>query len=853
MTDATASRLDQALAAVRDDAPAARDEAESAQRVARALGIDTSTGATDYESLIPDYLAGCLNSAMILLFEQEVRESIALRRALDAARAGPCAGDSQARGVERLGISRARRGRRNRVRWAFAAAAAVSMAVATLLLLPVVADDQRNLARLDAVQGMVYRESGSTWVPVTLGEWVDGRKKLVTVKDSTVVLAVDDGSLVEVGPRSQLVLWREAGGNRVRVGWGRIIVQAAPQRTGTFDVATDDLLVAVRGTTFGVSHGTKGSRVSVIEGEVEVRHGGERKKLQAGHQLGTGKTTATRVEDAIAWSRDADRYAELLNTYADFKRDLDAVMKTTRRHSTRLLDLAPARTAIYVAVPNAPATMADAYEVVDSFRARLLGDGSSVPAEQAWVEEIVTWLGEVGKHLGAETVVALRWDDTGEPPTPLVLAEAKVDGLREVIEDKLALLAGARVGPGLEVEVIDEPGHARADVLSVWLGNGLLAASTSRALLLDLEAVLGGAENPFVGTALHTRLAEVYERGVEYLGGADFVPLGLGDVRDPTGAGLVDFGGARTAIVERRSEGDHASATVEIRFDGEDADRIAWLDRPGRLGALEFFSPDTILAGAFALRNPEELIDTFLRPRLEVDSNELAALGLLEDLMGSLGGELAVAVDGPLLPVPSWKAVVEVYDQARCQDAVESLLAFLKSASGDDQFRIERVDGADAHEPVYRIVGDGLSSRYAHYAYIDGYLVVAANRALLDLARRTYQSGVTLVEDAKFRELLPVDSYLDFSAIGYARLDDVLGWSPGSILALPMVSVVEDTRSAQSKAPDDVRREFGGASLWGLYNEPDRIRVVTNGESWTALQALPVLPLLIESAAGAGT
>ena len=37
------------------------------------------------------------------------------------------------------------------------------------------------------------------------------------------------------------------------------------------------------------------------------------------------------------------------------------------------------------------------------------------------------------------------------------------------------------------------------------------------------------------------------------------------------------------------------------------------------------------------------------------------------DLAASLGGEFALALDGPLMPVPSWKLVSEVYDPGRFQ------------------------------------------------------------------------------------------------------------------------------------------------------------------------------------------
>ena len=57
---------------------------EAAKDSAGALGMDDVID--NYEDLIPKYLAGELSEAQVLLFEEEVRRSAALRVALDDAR-----------------------------------------------------------------------------------------------------------------------------------------------------------------------------------------------------------------------------------------------------------------------------------------------------------------------------------------------------------------------------------------------------------------------------------------------------------------------------------------------------------------------------------------------------------------------------------------------------------------------------------------------------------------------------------------------------------------------------------------------------------------------------------------------
>ena len=826
--------LDQALAAVRADMPPAGSETAAAQRVARTLGLaSVAAQLTDYETLIPDYLAGRLNEAQSLLFEEELRTSIPLRRALARVRGGEEADHGLPTGMASGDPRPSPRWGRNGRHWAYALAAAIVVAVAAALLLPALNEpDPVRIARVETVDKLVLRQVGARWLPLAQNDWIDAGQRLATKQNGTAVLEFEDGSRVEVAPRSLLRLTQERGGSRIRVDQGSVILQVTPQRDGTFDVVTDDLLVSVVGTTLGVGHGTKGSRVSVIEGEVEVRHDGKTTSLQAGDQYGTGKTTAMALEETVAWSRDSERYSELLRAYADFQRDLGQALTAGSRHSTRLLDLVPAETSVYVAVPNAPATIAEAYAAVVAFHDRLPADKFPALESSAEVGQVVGALGEVGDYLGPETVLALHWDDS-DNVVLLFLAEAQ-EGLRDVIEDKLLDLASSVGDQHLGVQVVDGPEDARADWLSIWISDGLFAASASPAALVQLQAIMDDQSNPFRDGDLYARLAEVYDRGAEYVAGADMAKLGLDGFQSP----LFDLRGARTAVAEHRLDDEVGVAALEVRFDKANPDRLALLDQPGPMGALRFFSPDATLVSAVVLPDSERLtaaLDTWLDGLGPAQAEQPAVSEIVDGLLGMLGGEIAVALDGPILPLPSWKAVVEVYDPVRLQQSVESWVGLLHAITGDTEFGVGVVEGTTPHDAVYRLSAGGLNM---HYAFIDGYLVMAGNRAVLDRARVTYDSEVTLLDAAKFQELLPLDSYLDFSAVAYARLDDSL--------ALPVLGLVTSgSDGTEGEILDQLRGTLeDGAAMFGVYNEPDRIRVVANGTNIAPFYGLPMLPAL---------
>ena len=80
------------------------------------------------------------------------------------------------------------------------------------------------------------------------------------------VLALADGSRVEMRSHSELSVERADDGLRIRLSSGGIIVNAAKQRDGHLYVQTKDMTVSVVGTVFVVNADENGSRVAVVEG-----------------------------------------------------------------------------------------------------------------------------------------------------------------------------------------------------------------------------------------------------------------------------------------------------------------------------------------------------------------------------------------------------------------------------------------------------------------------------------------------------------------------------------------------------------------------------------------------------------
>src|SRR5687767_15386674 len=92
------------------------------------------------------------------------------------------------------------------------------------------------------------------------------------------------------------------------------------------------------------------------------------------------------------------------------------------------------------------------------------------------------------------------------------------------------------------------------------------------------------------------------------------------------------------------------------------------------------------------------------------------------DFAAPLGGEFAFAIDGPLLPTPSWKIVLEVYDQAKLQGTFERAIEKLNQFSmlhGKGKLSLENATVGDRTYYSIRSADAGLE---VHYTYANGYL-----------------------------------------------------------------------------------------------------------------------------------
>ena len=892
----------QAIAAER---PAADVEAAAAERARQALAaaaagtetpeatIDansTLTSCADYQARMPALVAGTLPEAQRLLVEDHTRECIPCRKHLQAVRAGHAVSDAPGGPAAPARVGR----------YYAAAAAVVGVAVAGVWLSQrVLLPPQDGIVQVRSVDGRMFMagdDRGADLVPLGPGDAVDGGDRIRTGAGSRAVLELADGSRVEAAGLTTFRVDARRSGHRVRVDRGSVIVQAAQQEDGSLIVSTEEMLVAVKGTIFAVTHGVKGSRVSVIEGEVEVEKGSERHSLLAGDQFRSRPTlVAMTLQEEVGWSQDADRYLALLEEFKSLRSELNQLMGAApARHSTRLLDLMPADTKIYVAMPNAPATLSDLFALVRS-RAEASGlfaewwTEFEASGAVGTIDEVIGLLGELGETMGDETVVALAGGIADNTARPLMVTEVSdAAALREALEGHLEELGDAMGDEGAPVIVEDLDAAEESDgVLLVWIADDLAAASPSLAALRTVAANRDGAANPFVGSRLHGRLAERYAAGAELLAAVELatVVTELADSEDADDADANGFAFSGLDHVEdlvasRTQDGDRANVTATLSFDGERSGMVSWLSEPGTNGALDFFSPDASFVAAGVIEDPLTIYDEFLEfiaglggemdgPPAEIESE--LGMSIRTDFLEHLGGEYAAGIDGPVLPTPTWKAVASVYNAEGLQSSIETLIE-----KANDRLAAEGVGAAATLEEqqsggrtVYRLavaIDDGgedgedssgddedslegvleslVETPEIFYTYFDGYMVSASSVATIDTAIRYRGSGASLTSSQQFLDLLPENGYADFSAVVYNRLAE----TAGELFDLLPTEVVGDDQQAVVQAIEE-SISSQGPSLYTVYAGRSEIVVTSSGPSllaFTGLGPLLGLPNLLE-------
>lgn len=810
----------------------------ASERVRRSI-VDSATAepspqklrsCADFRALIPAYLEKTLPQPRRLLFEDHVHECVACRHAIEQVRHG----ESQPVWQPKLST-------KNFPVWQWAvgaAAAAVAGVVAVAMLNGFFPGQHAVRGAVQSVDGAVYSVSEDQVRLIPAGYQVRNGDEIRTAKGSGAVVRLLDGSSVEMGERSDLSVSREWRGTTIHLDGGRVIVQAAKQRTGRLYVATDDCLVSVKGTIFSVNHGTKGSRVAVIEGVVRVAYGDHTAELTAGQEA-TSTTSVGKVpiQNEVAWSRNSAKYLALLGDFSILQKQFEAIPGPGLRYSSDLLPYVPDHTVVYAAIPNLAPTLGEADQL---FQQRL----EQSPALRSWWKEqqrgkgpklgdMIEQMKTLSGYLGSEIVFAIA-KDGATYSAPVVLAKVEQPGLESFLQSEMKHLGTNAAAPG--VQIVHDPAAATSSPnrpLLVYLSDNMLIASPDVAQLQRAAArVQGSGASGFSETALYQQVARAYQQGAGWIFCADMEQIMAADVHDKSGKKQLPPGveDVRYLTMERREVGGKTETRAALTFASERHGVASWLAAPAPMGALDFISPNASMVNSVVIKNPRSIMEELFQmigasdakfPQDLATFESKTGVSVLDDITAPLGGEVAVALDGPVLPTPRWKLVFEVYDPAKLQSTIVKLVDSFNREETQPNAALQLATQQAGSQTYYTLSNPKQPNFEIDYTYVDSYLIAGPDIATLSAAIRDRESGYTLTHSSTFQALLPSDGYTNFSAIFYHNIGPTLG---------PLVEQIKSvgTLTAQQQQSIASLQANTAPGLIYAYGEPNRIVVASD-------------------------
>jgi len=415
--------LEQAMTEIRDDAvdPAVIEAA--AARVWANLAAQCHAPlhtCGDFQALIGEFKAGRLPEARALLLKDHLHECVACRRVYEGR-------------VVSMPASIAPRRVNYTARWAVAATVIAAAGLSVWFAVDQYGN-HTGRAIVQAVNGTLYEILPTGIQVLAAGQDLPDGVEIRTAKDSNAMLQLKDGSIVELRERSEFSNSQAASDLTIRLGRGSIIVQAAKRSSGHLYVATADCRVAVTGTVFSVTSGVKGSRVSVIQGEVHVSQDSHEKILHPGDQSVTSPNLEpVSVKDDIGWSRNREKLTQQLES---LRSGLAQIQMPELRYSSKLLGRLPASTVFFASIPNLAGYLGQTQTV---FNQKM----SESPELRVWwsshaanVGPILEKLRAASEYLGEEIVVTGFTGAAGKVQLPVFFAEVKRPGFAEFLKQQ---------------------------------------------------------------------------------------------------------------------------------------------------------------------------------------------------------------------------------------------------------------------------------------------------------------------------------------------------------------------------------------------------------------------------------
>src|SRR5215472_4172367 len=560
----------------------------------------------------------------------------------------------------------------------------------------------------------------------------------------------------------------------------------------------------------------------------------------------TEKPAPQTAPDAnLRWLQDALANPELMAEVSRLVEKLrNGVQYPAPWHRSAILPRLPEGTMFFVALPNYGEP---AHEALQIFHQELKESPqlqgflrkNNLEATEPKLEDGVEKFYEFSQFLGDEFVVAGKIN--GQEPSGLLVAEIKKPGVREFLEklntetftsqsDRLRILDPQQLASAGEKDAAHGP--------VVLIRPDLIAVSFNVASLREFSSQIDDRSPRFASGALGQRLARAYQEGANSVIGLDLHKLiGLIPLTKPQDKAMLaktGFGDVNYLVASYTMSAAQSTNQSELTFNGPRHGIASWIGAPKTMSGLDFVSTHPALAVDLILKSPPQIFDDLRDlmgetafaslPQMETQFN----INVKRDLLGKLGGEIAFETQpitlpgvpqatsfsqGAVAPKPGpFKIILSVSDPAGLQQTFAKLLATTPVQTGqrqEDGITFNTVTPPSQSDPPVEF----------NYFFLDGYLVIASDRATAREAARVHRSGESLAKSGNLRESL-VRQSLNASMIMYedvgrmlapmlSQLPQELGQlaaAGGGIQAKPtVVSVIADETAFHAFTNTDVQ------------------------------------------------
>ena len=482
---------------------------------------------------------------------------------------------------------------------------------------------------------------------------------------------------------------------------------------------------------------------------------------------------------------DWEKYSGVIVELAQLQTKLQQELQfPAPRGQSRLLPLLPESTLVVAALPNYGDTLRQAAQIFQREReenATLRNWWKNdVGADGKKIDDVLDRIYQISQYLGDEIVIS--GSSRGKSPAPLMLAEIKKPGLKDLLQEvdkelsdkgkpALRILEPQDLAAATEAHPGDDP--------IVLVRPDYILVAFDLATLRESNSQLDKNHSSFASTAFGQRMVQAYSGGAGVVFGADLQKI-LAALPQKNDKELMAFQNAGFAdmkylVWEHKDVAGRSTSQAELSFTGPRRGVASWLAKPAALGGLDFVSPKSPMVIALELKNPAEIFEDLREMATATNPDAFAPLVMAEgqlqinikqDLLSKLAGEVVLTIDPSVKGQPEWKVALRVNDTTGLQQTFARLLAAMPVESHQQE-----ENGLMYHSVV---VPSGPKPMEITYAFVDGYLLVAPSHRAVAEAVQAHRDGGSLAKSTEFQSWLAPGHSAEASGFVYQNLGSML-------------------------------------------------------------------------------